>query len=252
MKIVVIGGTGLIGSKLVAWVKEQGPEALPAALDTGVNTLTGQGVAEALQGASVVVDVSNSPSFEEPAVMEFFTTSTRNLLEHATKAGVTHYVALSVVGTERIHDSAYLRAKNAQEALIRDGGLPYSIVRATQFFEFVDRMADEATVGTTVRLPPVFIQPMAADEVAAAVGTIAVGAPVNGTIEFAGPELFRFDELIRQGLRARHDPREIVVDPHATYFGTHLDERSLIPRGNARLGEIRFEQWLGQPAFQHR
>lgn len=252
MKIVVIGGTGLIGSKLVAWLKEQGHEALPAAPDTGVNTLTGQGLAEALQGASVVVDVSNSPSFEERAVMEFFTTSTRNLLDHATRAGVKHYVALSVVGTERIHDSAYLRAKNAQEALIRDGGLPYSIVRATQFFEFVTRMADEATVGTTVRLPPVFIQSMAADEVAAAVGTVAVGAPVNGTVECAGPELFRFDELIRQGLRARHDPREIVVDPHATYFGAHLDERSLIPRGNARLGEIRFEQWLGQPAFQHR
>ena len=211
MKLVIIGGTGLIGSKLVARLREQGHDAVPASLDTGVNTITGQGLAEALQGASVVVDVSNSPSFEDAAVMEFFTTSTRNLLEYAAAAGVGHYVALSVVGTERIPDSPYLRAKNAQETLIKGAGIPYSIVHATQFFEFVKRIADEATDGTTVRLPPILIQPMAADDVAKAVGRIAVGAPLNGTVEVAGPQQFRFDELIRQGLGARHDPREVVV-----------------------------------------
>ena len=252
MKLVIIGGTGLIGSKLVAKLRELGHEAVPASPDTGVNTLTGQGLAEVLQGASVVVDVSNSPSFEEKAVMEFFTTSTRNLLENAAAAGVKHYVALSVVGTERIPDSPYLRAKNAQEALIKAGGIPYSVVHATQFFEFVKRIADEATVGTTVRLPPVFIQPMAADDVAKAVARIAVGDALNGTVDVAGPQEFRFDELIRQGLAARNDPREVVVDPHARYFGAELGERSLVPAGEARLGEIRFEQWLGQAALQQR
>src|ERR671914_1105165 len=246
MKIVVIGGSGLIGSKVVTKLGEQGYEVVAASPDTGVNTLTGQGLAEVLQGASVVVDVSNSPSFEESAVMEFFTTSTRNLLKHAAAAGVKHYVALSVVGTERIPDSAYLRAKNAQENLIQRGGIPYSIVHATQFFEFVKRIADDATVGTTVRLPPVLIQPMAADDVPKAVGRIAVGAPVNGTAEVAGPQQFRFDELIRQGLAARNDPREVVVDPQARYFGAVLGERALIPAGDARLGEIRFQEWLGQ------
>ena len=246
MKLVIIGGTGLIGSKLVARLREHGHEAVPASLDTGVNTITGQGLAEALQGASVVVDVSNSPSFEDAAVMEFFTTSTRNLLEYAAAAGVGHYVALSVVGTERIPDSPYLRAKNAQEALIKGGGIPYTIVHATQFFEFIKRIADEATDGTTVRLPPVLIQPMAADDVAKAVGKIAAGAPLNGTVEVAGPQQFRFDDLIRQGLGARNDPREVVVDPHARYFGAELGERSLIPAGDARLGEIHFEEWLTQ------
>ena len=182
--------------------------------------------------------------------MEFFTTSTRNLLKYAAAAGVKHYVALSVVGTERIPDSPYLRAKNAQETLIKGAGIPYSIVHATQFFEFVKRIADEATVGTTVRLPPVLIQPMAADDVAKAVGRVAVGAPLNGTVEVAGPQQFRFDELIRQGLAARNDPREVVVDPHARYFGAELGERSLIPASDARLGEIRFEEWLKQPAVQ--
>jgi len=250
MKLVVIGGTGLIGSKLVTKLREHGHEAVPASPDTGVNTLTGQGLAEALHGASVVVDVSNSPSFEERAVMEFFTTSTRNLLEHAAAAGVKHYVALSVVGTDRIPDSPYLRAKNAQETLIKASGLPYSIIHATQFFEFIKRIADEATEGTTVRLPPVLIQPMAADDVATAIVRVAVGAPLNGTVEVAGPEQFRFDELIRQGLGVRHDPREVVVDRHARYFGAELGERSLIPAGNARLGEIRFQEWLNQPALQ--
>ena len=252
MKLVIIGGTGLIGSKLVAMLKGLGHEAVPAAPNTGVNTLTGEGLAEALQGAAVVVDVSNSPSFEEAAVLQFFTTSTRNLLTHAATAGVRHYVALSVVGTDRIPDSPYLRAKHAQEALIAGGGLPYTIVRATQFYEFVTRIADEATDGATVRLPAVLIQPMAADEVARAVGHAAVGAPVNGVIEVAGPQPFRFNDLIRQGLRASNDPREVVVDPHARYFGAELGERSLIPVGNAQLGEVRFEQWLEQGALQRR
>ena len=221
MKLVIIGGTGLIGSKLVTKLREDGHEVVAASPDTGVNTLTGQGLADVLQGASVVVDVSNSPSFE-------------------------------VVGTERIPDSPYLRAKNAQETLIKGGGIPYSIVHATQFFEFVKRIADEATVGTTVRLPPVLFQPMAAEDVAKAVGRVAVGAPVNGTVEVAGPQQFRFDELIRQGLAAYHYPREVVADPHARYFGTELGERSLIPWGEARLGDIRFDQWLGQLALQPR
>ena len=249
MKLVVIGGTGLIGSRLVAKLREHGHEAVAASPDTGVNTLTGEGLADVLQGASVVVDVSNSPSFEETAVMNFFTTSTRNLLNYAAAAGVGHYVALSVVGTERIPDSPYLRAKNAQETLIKGAGIPYSIVHATQFFEFITRIADEATDGTTVRLPPVLIQPMAADDVARAVGRIAVGAPLNGTVEVAGPQQFRFDELIRQGLRARKDSREMVADAHARYFGAELDERTLVPGNDARLGEIRFEDWLGHPAL---
>jgi uncharacterized protein YbjT (DUF2867 family) len=247
MKLVIIGGTGLIGSKLVTRLREHGHEAVPASPDTGVNTLTGKGLAEALQDASVVVDVSNSPSFEDTAVMEFFTTSTRNLLKYAAAAGVKHYVALSVVGAERVPDSPYLRAKNAQETLIKGAGIPYTIVHATQFFEFITRIADDATDGTTVRLPPVLIQPMAADDVAKAVGRIAVGAPLNGTVEVAGPQRFRFDELIRQSLGARNDRREVVVDPHARYFGAELGERSLIPSDDARLGEIRFEEWLNQP-----
>jgi uncharacterized protein YbjT (DUF2867 family) len=252
MKLVIIGGTGLIGSKLVTKLREHGHDAVAASPDTGVNTLTGEGLADVLQGASVVVDVSNSPSFEDAAVMEFFTTSTRNLLAAARAAGVTHYVALSVVGTERIPDSPYLRAKNAQETLIKGAGIPYSIVHATQFFEFVKRIADEATDGTTVRVPGVLIQPMAADDVAKAVGRISVGAPVNGTVEVAGPQQFRFDDLIRQGLGARNDPRQVVVDPHARYFGAELGERSLVPAGEARLGEIRFQEWLGQPVLQQR
>jgi uncharacterized protein YbjT (DUF2867 family) len=252
MKLVIIGGTGLIGSKLVTKLREHGHEAVPASPDTGVNTLTGEGLADALRGAAVVVDVSNSPSFEESAVMQFFTTSTRNLLKYAAAAGVKHYVALSVVGTERIPDSPYLRAKNAQETLIKSGGIPYSIVHATQFFEFVNRIADDATDGTIVRLPAALIQPMAADDVAKAVGKVAVGAPLNGTVEVAGPERFRFDELVRQGLAARNDLRTVVVDPHARYFGAELGERSLIPGDGAQLGEVRFQEWLGHPALQQR
>ena len=252
MKIVVIGGTGLIGSKLVKHLGEHGHEAVAASPASGVDTLSGQGLEGVLQRASVVVDVSNSPSFEEAAVMNFFTTSTRNLLKYAAAAGVRHYVALSVVGTARVPESPYLRAKNAQETLIKGGGIPYSIVHATQFFEFINRIADEATQGTTVRLPPVLIQPMAADDVASAVGGIAVGAPLNGTVEVAGPQQFRFDELIRLSLAARNDRREVVVDPHARYFGAELGEHSLVPAADARLGEIRFQEWLGQPVLQQR
>jgi uncharacterized protein YbjT (DUF2867 family) len=250
MKLVIIGGTGLIGSRLVTKLDELGHDAVAAAPDTGVNTLTGEGLAEVLEGASVVVDVSNSPSFEGAAVMNFFTTSTHNLLRYAAAAEVKHYVALSVVGTERIRDSAYLRAKNVQEALIKNAEIPYSIVHATQFFEFITRIADEATDGTTVRLPPVLVQPMAADDVAEAVGRVAVGAPLNETIEVAGPQQFRFDELIRLDLDARNDSRHVVSDPHARYFGAELGERSLIPGANAQLGEIRFEEWLNQPVLQ--
>ena len=249
MKLVVIGGSGLIGSKVVTKLRDQGHDAVAASPDTGVNTLTGQGLEGVLQKASVVVDVSNSPSFEEKAVMNFFTTSTRNILSYAASAGVAHYVALSVVGTERISDSPYLRAKNAQESLIKSGAIPYSIVHATQFFEFMKRIADEATDGTTVRLPPVLIQPMAADDVAKAVVTIAIGAPLVGVVEVAGPQQFRFDELIRQDLRDRNDRRTVITDPHARYFDAELGERSLMPGNDARLGEISLEEWSHRPVL---
>jgi uncharacterized protein YbjT (DUF2867 family) len=248
MKVVVIGGSGLIGSKLVGKLREHGHDAVAASPNSGVNTLTGEGLADVLQGASVVVDVSNSPSFAEAAVMDFFTKSTANLLRYAAAAGVRHHVALSVVGTDRLPESPYLRAKLAQEKLIEESSIPYSIVHATQFFEFVTRIADEATDGTTVRLAPVLFQPIAADDVATAVARIAVGTPVNGIVEIAGPKQYRFDELIRQGLRARNDPRTVVADPHARYFGAELAERSLVPGDDARLGGIRFEDWLAQPA----
>lgn len=248
MKLVIIGGTGLIGSKLVSRLREHGHDAVPASPDTGVNTLTGEGLADVLRGASVVVDVSNSPSFEDAKVMEFFTTSTRNLLEAAGAAGVTHYVALSVVGTERLSESGYFRAKTAQEELINNSSIPYSIVHATQFFEFVKSIAAAGTEGNTVRLAPVLIQPMAADDVAKAVARIAVGAPVNGVVEVAGPEQFRLDELIREGLRAQQDPREVVPDPRARYFGAILDDRTLMPGTGARLGEVRFHEWLKEGA----
>ena len=250
MKIVVIGGSGLIGSKLVNKLREHGHEVVAASPSSGVNTLTGEGLAEALKGASVVVDVSNSPSFEDAAVLKFFETSTRNLLTYEAAAGVGHHVALSVVGTERLLESGYFRAKIAQEKLIKGSSIPYSIIRATQFFEFVGRIADESTEGNTVRLPPALIQPMAADDVASALARIAVGSPVNGTVEIAGPEQFRLDELVRRDLAARNDPREVISDPHARYFGGELSERTLVPDDDARLGETRFEDWLSQPAHQ--
>ncbi len=248
MKIVVIGGTGLIGSKLVNKLREHGHEAVVASPKSGVNTLTGEGLAEALKGASVVVDASNAPSWEDAAVMNFFETSTRNLLAYEAAAGVGHHVALSVVGTGRLLESGYFRAKIAQENLIKGSSIPYSIVRATQFFEFVKGIADFSTDGNKVRLPPVLIQPMAADDVASAIGTIALGAPKNGTVEVGGPEKFRLDELIRRDLAARKDPREVVADPHARYYGIEVKERTLVPEDDAKLGETRFETWLTQSA----
>ncbi len=246
MKIVVIGGTGLVGSKLVEKLREHGHEAVPASPDSGVNTLTGEGLAEVLEGADVVVDVSNSPSFEDEAVLAFFETSTRNLLEAEGAAGVGHHVALSVVGTDRLSESGYFRGKIAQETLIEGSPIPYSIVHATQFFEFVKSIADGATDGDTVRLAPVLIQPMAADDVAAAVAKAAVGPPVNGIVEVGGPEQFRLDEFIRRGLEARDDPRDVIADPDTRYFGARLDERTLVPDGDASLAETHFEDWLNQ------
>jgi uncharacterized protein YbjT (DUF2867 family) len=248
MKIVVIGGTGLIGSKLVEKLREHGHEAVPASPDSGVNTLTGEGLAEVLEGAQVAVDVSNSPSFEDEAVLAFFETSTRNLLEAEAAAGVGHHVALSVVGTDRLTESGYFRGKIAQEKLIEGSPIPYSIVHATQFFEFVKSIADAATDGDTVRLAPVLIQPMAAEDVAAAVGRTAVGPPLNGIVEVAGPEQFRLDEFIRRGLEGRDDPRDVIADPDARYFGARLDERTLVPDGDPSLAETHFEDWLNQQA----
>jgi uncharacterized protein YbjT (DUF2867 family) len=250
MKIVIIGGTGLVGSKVVTRLRAQGHQAVPASPDTGVNTLTGEGVAQVLAGAAVVIDVANSPSFEDGAVLKFFKTSTGNLLAAEAAAGVGHHVALSVVGCDRVPESGYLRAKAAQEALIRSSPIPYSIVRATQFFEFVNRIADEATDGTRVRIPPVLFQPIAAQDVADAVCRVAVAAPVNGVVEVAGPQQFRFDAFIGLGLSARHDPREVVADSHARYFGAELGERVLVPDADARLGETRFEDWIGQSAVE--
>jgi len=248
MKFVIIGGTGLIGSKLVNRLRAHGHTAVPASPDTGVNTVTGEGLDQVLSGANVVVDVSNSPSFEDAAVMKFFQTSTSNLLAAEANAGVGHHVALSIVGCDRAPDSGYLRAKVAQEKLIRSSPIPYSIIRATQFFEFFKRIADEATMERTVRIPPVLFQPMAADDVADAVCDVSMGPPLQGIVEVAGPQQFRFDEFIRLGLEARHDSREVVADPHARYFGTELNERTLVPDTNARLGDIRFEEWLHRSA----
>jgi len=244
MKIVVIGGSGLIGSKLVTKLREHGHEAVAASPNSGVNTLTGEGLAEALKGASVVVDVSNSPSWEDSAVMKFFETSTRNLLAYEAAAGVGHHLALSVVGTERLLESGFFRAKIAQENLIKASSIPYSIVRATQFFEFVEKIADLSTEGNKVRLPPALFQPMAADDVASALAGIAMSSPVNGTVEIGGPEQFRLDELIRSDLAARKDPREVISDPHGRYYGIAVSERTLVPNDDAQLGKTRFEDWL--------
>ena len=245
MKIVVIGGTGLIGSKVVTKLVAHGHDAVPASPGTGVNTLTGEGLTEALAGADVVVDVSNSPSFEDAAVLEFFDTSTRNILGAEEVAGVGHHVALSVVGTERLAESGYMRAKIAQEKLIKNSSIPYTIVHATQFFEFACRMADEASDGGTVRVPPVLIQPMAADDVAAALCNVAPAAPLNNTIEIAGPQPLRFEDFVRQGLRSAGDQRVVVADPQARYFGARLSERALLPGDGAQLGPTRFDEWLG-------
>jgi uncharacterized protein YbjT (DUF2867 family) len=248
VKIVVIGGTGLIGSKVVTCLREKDEEPVAASPNTGVNTITGEGLAEVLEGASVVVDVSDSPSFEDEAVTKFFTTSTTNQLAAEADAGVRHHVVLSVVGTERPTESGYLRAKNAQEKLIIDSSIPYSIVHATQFFEFAVKSADTAADGDTVRLPHVLYQPMAADDVAAFVCETSQGAPTGRIVEIAGPEQFRFDEFIQRALKAKGDPRTVVADPKARYFGAELQERSLLPTDAAHLGETRFDDWLAQAA----
>jgi len=244
MKIVVIGGTGLIGSTLVGKLREHGHEAVAASPDTGVDTLTGEGLAPALHGAAVVVDVSNSPSFEDAAVMEFFTTATRNVLAAEQAAGVGHHVALSVVGTDRLQESGYFRAKLAQEQLIERSPVPWSIVRATQFYEFLGRIAADATDGDEVRISPAFIQPMAAVDVAAAVGRVAAGPPLRGTVEVAGPRPYRLTEMVGHALRVREDPRHVVADPEARYFGARLDDRTLLPGDGARLSPTPFDEWL--------
>lgn len=245
LRVVVIGGSGLIGSKLVAKLGEHGHEAIAASPKSGVNTMTGEGLGEVLEGALVVVDVSNSPSFEDDAAMRFFETSTRNLLAAEAAAGVRHHVALSVVGAERI-PSGYMRAKLAQEKLIRESPMPYSIVHATQFFEFVRGIGDGSTEGNTVRLAPVLFQPIAADDVASALGKVAASSPLNSAVEVAGPEQFRLDELVRRALAARNDPRVVVADPRATYFGAPLTERSLLPGEGARIGSTTLKEWLSR------
>ncbi len=243
MKVTIIGGTGLIGSKIVEKLDAHGHDAVPAALQTGVNTLTNEGVDAALAGAEVVIDVSNSPSFADDDVMSFFVTSTTNLVDAAKRAGVQHYVALSVVGDDRLPESGYLRAKVAQEKLIREAGIPFSIVRATQFFEFIPAIANAAATEGKVHLPPVNFQPMASDDVAAAVGRTSVGAPVNDVREIGGPEKVRMDEFIAAGLQTLGDDREVVVDVHATYFGTELEANSLVPGPGAELGSTTYRQW---------
>jgi uncharacterized protein YbjT (DUF2867 family) len=252
MRIVVIGGTGLIGSKVVAALSAGGHEAIPASPRLGINTITGEGLAAALDGASAVVDVSNSANFEYLTALEFFATSTHHLLTAEAAAGVGHHIALSVVGTRELSEggdlskttAGYFLAKLVEEALIRTSGIPYSIVHATQFFEFIKSIADVATDGGTVRLPPVRFQPMAAADVAAAVGRTAVGAPVNGIVEVGGPETFSFDEAVRQALAAMNDPRRVIADPAATYYGIAVSERSLVPADGSMVGEIRLDEWL--------
>ena len=246
MKIVVVGGSGLIGTKLVNKLRQLGHEVVAASPASGVNTITGEGLAEALAGAQVVVDVANSPSWEDKAVLEFFETSGRNLLAAEAAAGVGHHVALSVVGTERLLQSGYFRAKMAQEELIKASKVPYTIVRSTQFFEFVNGIAQSATDGQTVRLSPAFIQPVVSDDVADALAEVTLGAPVNGTVELAGPERLRLDELVRRFLSAKQDTRQVVADVHVRYFGVELNDQSLTPGDNPRIGPTRFEDWLSR------
>jgi len=246
MKIVVIGGSGLIGSKLVARLRAQGTEVLSASLESGVNTLTGEGLAPALAGAQVVVDLTNSPSFEDAAVLKFFETSGRNLLAAEAAAGVKQHVALSIVGADRLKDSGYMRAKMVQEGLIKASGIPYTILRSTQFFEFMGRTADSFSDGKTVRVPPALVQPIFSDDVVSALAKIVLSPPKNATVEVAGPEKLPFDEVIRKVLRKRDDTREVTTDLHARYFGTELTDQSLVPAGQSLLGTIRFERWLGQ------
>jgi uncharacterized protein YbjT (DUF2867 family) len=244
MKIVVIGGSGLIGTKLVTRLRNQGHEVVAASPKSGVNTITGEGLAEALAGAQVVVDVANAPSWEDKAVLKFFETSSRNLLAAEKAAGVRHHVALSVVGTDRLLESGYFRAKMAQENLIKASKIPYTIVQSTQFYEFIGAIAQFSTVEQTVHLPPALAQPIGSDDVAAAMADVAVGTPVNGTIEIAGPERIPLDKLVGRFLTATHDPRKVVTDAHARYFDVAVNDQSLTPGSNARIGPTRFENWL--------
>jgi uncharacterized protein YbjT (DUF2867 family) len=246
MKIVVIGGTGLIGKKTVAILRERGHEVVPASPSSGVNAVTGEGLAQALAGAQVVFDVANAPSWEDAAVLAFFETSGRNLLAAEQAAAVRHHVALSVVGTDRLLASGYFRGKMAQENLIKAAPIPYTIVRATQFFEFTGGIAQAATDGETVRVPPAMMQPIAADDVAAAMADAALAAPANGTYDIAGPEPIRQDELVRQYLAATGDKRTVVTDPRAMYYGLTVDDQSLTPGSNPRLGPTRFADWLAR------
>src|SRR5262245_33640270 len=246
IKIVVIGGSGLIGTKLVNNLRRQGHEVVAASPSSGVNAVTGEGLAGALNGAQVVVDVANAPSWEDKAVLDFFETSSRNLLAGEAAAGVKHHVALSVVGTDRLLGSGYFRAKMAQEKLIKASQIPYTIVRATQFFEFVGGIAKNAAEGATVRLPSALMQPIAADDVAAALADVAVAKPMNGTLEIAGPEKIRQDELVRQFLNASGDERKVITDVHARYYGLEVNDQSLVPGTNPRLGAIRFAEWLSR------
>lgn len=248
MKIVVIGGTGLIGSKTVERLRKKGHEVVAAAPNTGVNTLTGEGLAEAVAGASVVIDLANSPSFEENAVLDFFRTAGHNLLNAEADAGVKHHIALSVVGTERLQDSGYFRGKHAQEELIRGSGIPYTIVHSTQFFEFTGAIAQSGTQGQTVHLPPALFQPIAADDVADVMADVALSTPVNRMIEIAGPDRVRMSDLVIQYLKATNDPRIPVVDAHARYFGVELDDSTLVPGDNPRIGAVRFDDWLKHSA----
>jgi uncharacterized protein YbjT (DUF2867 family) len=246
MKIVVIGGTGLVGSKVVSNLRQKGHEVIAAAPNTGVNTITGEGLTEALAGAQIVIDVANSPSFEDEAVLNFFKTAGRNLAAAERIAGVRHHIALSVVGTDRLPESGYLRAKFAQEELIRASGIPYTIIRSTQFFEFLGGIAQSATDDQSVRLSPAHLQPIASDDVAALVTKVATMAPANGVIELAGPERIGLDDLVRRYLAAKHDTREVVTDIHARYFGTELNDKSLTPGDNPHIGPTSFETWLAQ------
>jgi uncharacterized protein YbjT (DUF2867 family) len=244
MKIVVIGGTGLIGSKTIAILRQGGHEAIAASPNTGVNTITGEGLKEATAGTQVVIDLANSPSFEDRAVLEFFETSGRNLLAAGAVAGVRHHVALSIVGTDRTPENGYFRAKVAQERLIEKSGIPYTIIRSTQFLDFLGRIADSSADGNIVRLSPGLFQPIAADDVAAIVADVALAAPRNGIVEIAGPERAPFDEFVARYLKAVGDPRTVVSDPEARYYGGRVEERSLVPLGEARLGRIGFDDWL--------
>ncbi|EFH81167.1 SDR family oxidoreductase [Ktedonobacter racemifer] len=250
MKIVVIGGSGLIGKKLVKQLRERGHQVMAASPSTGVNTITGEGLAQALVGAQVVVDVANAPVWEDKVVWEFFETSGRHLLAAEAIAGVGHHVALSVVGADRLPESGYLRAKVAQEHLIKAAQVPYTILRATQFFEFVGGIAQQASDGQTIRLSPAFLQPILSDDVVAALADVTLGAPVNGTLEVAGPERIRLDELIRRFLSANNDTRQVITDVHARYFGTELEDSSLTPGENARIAPTRFEEWLSSSRVQ--